>query len=254
MACRVELKMPPTTTSTAACSTSLAATASATLSSVALSSMNNSTGRPRRPPPLLMSSITILATLTLAMPMKESGPVWSVMTPTRAGRLLALVMSRPPSRLVGAEQQRGLGLGQVAGFLEDRRDVRVGDELRPSRLVPVEEHPDPVLLGWITEHGRTLGAVERALLGALCAEHVEESVELLDGRGCQDHGCFPSISMVLLRSCSGDGVLAVESVTRFVMCDSALELRLDARDFHLVVLVVGERSDCTFDDVTHGRD
>ena len=29
-----------------------------------------------------MSSMTILATFALAMPMNESGPVWSVTTPT----------------------------------------------------------------------------------------------------------------------------------------------------------------------------
>src|SRR5690348_18291437 len=63
MACRVELQIPPTTST--ARSTSLAAATSATLSSVALSSTNNSTGRPRRPPRSLRSSITILATLTL---------------------------------------------------------------------------------------------------------------------------------------------------------------------------------------------
>jgi hypothetical protein len=33
-----------------------------------------------------MSSITILATFALAMPMKERGPVWSVITPNLMGR------------------------------------------------------------------------------------------------------------------------------------------------------------------------
>src|SRR5438552_3410591 len=166
--------MPPTTTSTAARSTSFAAAASATVSSVALSSMNNSTGRPRRPPRALMSSITILATLTLAMPMKERAPVWSVMRPTRAGRLMEVVIVLPPSCLVGTEQRRGLGLAQVPGRLEDRRDLGVGDELRPPVLVPVEQRPDSVVLGGIAEHRRTLGAVEGALLSALGAEHIQE--------------------------------------------------------------------------------
>src|SRR5689334_933259 len=154
--------MPPTTTSTDR-STSFAAAASATPSSVALSSTNSSTGRPRRPPRTLMSSITILATLTLAMPMNDRAPVWSLMSPTRAERLIALVIVGS-SRLVGTEQPRGLGLAQVPGFLEDRRDLRVGDEAGPPVLVPVEQRPDPVLLGGVAEHRRALGAVEGALV------------------------------------------------------------------------------------------
>src|SRR4051794_6583649 len=149
--------MPPSTTSTER-STSLAAAASATASSVALSSTNSSTGRPRRPPRALMSSMTILARLTLAMPMNESAPVWSVMRPTRVGRLIAVLIVFS-SRLVGAEEQRGVGLAQVAGFLQDRRDLGVRDELRPTRFVPVEQGPHPVLLAGVAEHRRTLGAV-----------------------------------------------------------------------------------------------
>src|SRR5882672_3482534 len=177
--------MPPTTMSTAR-STSFAAAASATSSSVALSSTNSSTGRPRRPPRSLMSSITILATLTLAMPMNDRAPVWSVMTPTRAGRLMVVIVA---SRTVGAEQQRGFGLAEVSGFLEDRRDLGVGDELRPPCFVPVEQRPDAVLLGGIAEYRRTLGTVQGPLVGALRAEHIQESVDVLDGRGCQDHDC-----------------------------------------------------------------
>ena len=41
--------------------------------------------------------------------------------------------SSASSRPVGAEQQRGLGLAEVPGFLEDRRDLGVGHELRPAR-------------------------------------------------------------------------------------------------------------------------
>src|SRR5439155_22205757 len=131
--------MPPTTTSTPTRSTSLVATASATSSSVALSSTNNSTGRPSRPPRSLISSITILATLALAIPMNESGPVWSVIRPTRAGRLIVLIVA--PSRPVGTEEGRGLRLVEVAGFLDDRHDLGVGHEVRPPGLVPVEQHP-----------------------------------------------------------------------------------------------------------------
>src|SRR3954453_17872770 len=137
--------MPPTTTSTAR-STSFAAAASATVSSVALSSTNNSTGRPGRPPRALMSSITILATLALAIPMNESAPVWSVTTPPRAERPIGVGIV-PPSRAVGAEEHRGLRLAQVPGLLEDGRHLGVGDELRPPVLGPVEQRPHAVLLG-----------------------------------------------------------------------------------------------------------
>src|SRR4029079_16544907 len=177
--------MPPTTTSTAR-STSFAAAASATASSVALSSTNSSTGRQRRPPRALMSSITILARLTLAMPMNESAPVWSVMRPTRVGRLIAVLIV-VALRPVRAEEQRGLGLTQVSGFLEDRRHLGVGDELRPTGLVPVEQRPHPVLLGGVAEHRRALGAVECALVGALAAEHLAESVDVLNRRRAHDH-------------------------------------------------------------------
>src|SRR6478735_6752775 len=178
--------MPPTTTSTPTCSTSLVATASATASSVALSSTNSSTGRPRRPPRSLMSSITILATLALAMPMNERAPVWSVTRPTRAGRLSALMLR--PSRLVGAEEQRGLRLVEVTGFLDDRQALGVGHEVRPPGLVPVEEHPDAVLLGRVAEHVCALAAVLGALVGTLRAEDVQEPLDVLDLCRCQDHG------------------------------------------------------------------
>src|SRR6478672_8930572 len=109
------------------------------------------------------------------------------MRPTRAGRLIAVLIV-VSSRLVRADEEGSLRLAHVPGFLEDRRDFGVGDEARPTRLVPVEQGPDPVLLGGVAEHRRTLRAVEGTLLGALGAEHVEETVDVLDQRGGQDHG------------------------------------------------------------------
>src|SRR5438067_10662631 len=98
------------------------------------------------------------------------------MTPTRAERLmLVMVASRP----VRAEEQRGFGLAEVSGVLQDRRDLGVGHELRPSRLVPVEERPDAVLLGGVAEDDRPLGTVHGALLGTLLDEHIHESVDVL---------------------------------------------------------------------------
>ncbi len=49
---------------------------------------------PSRPPLALMSPMTILATLALASPTNESGPVWSAMTPTLMGSPPGLAM--PP--------------------------------------------------------------------------------------------------------------------------------------------------------------
>src|ERR687888_160596 len=97
-------------------------------------------------------------------------------------------MSWPRSlRVVGAEQAGSLWLAEVAGLLHDRRDLRVGDEARPPLLVPVEERPHPVLLAGVAEDRRALAAVVGALLRALGAEDLEEVVDVLDGRGCQDH-------------------------------------------------------------------
>ena len=42
-----------------------------------------------------MSSTTIVATLTLAMPMNESAPLWSVIRPTRADLSMALLIVIP---------------------------------------------------------------------------------------------------------------------------------------------------------------
>src|SRR5271166_3890805 len=77
--------MPPKITSTWSCWTSLVALTSATLSEVALSSRYRSICRPSKPPFALMSLIAILATLALAIPMNESAPDWSVITPTLIG-------------------------------------------------------------------------------------------------------------------------------------------------------------------------
>ena len=105
--------MPPKTTSTRSCSTSFVALAAATASSVAPSSSSSSRCRPSRPPLALMSPMTIRATLALASPTNESGPVWSAMTPTLMGGPSGLVLSAPCSppysalgRSLGATVQR----------------------------------------------------------------------------------------------------------------------------------------------------
>src|ERR1035441_198307 len=160
MACLVELKMPPRSTSTWSSWTSLAAAAAACASSVALSSMSSSTRRPSRPPDALISSTTSVATLAWAPPMMDRAPVWSAITPILiASRMTSLL------RLVAAAE---------------RRDLRVGGEALPAVEIPVEDHPHPVVLVGVAEHERALRAVLPALLGTLGGEDAREAVEILD--------------------------------------------------------------------------
>src|SRR3954447_14016661 len=79
--------------------------------------------------------------------------------------------SRAPPRagllgVVLAAEFRCLRLTSVPGFLEDGRDIRVGDEVLPARRIPVEEHPDTVIFIGIAEHGRTLRTVLLSFLSA----------------------------------------------------------------------------------------
>src|SRR5687768_12481414 len=69
--------------------------------------------------------------------------------------------------VVLASELSRLRLPFVPGFLQDRRDLGVGDEALPSLRIPVEEHPDPVVLIGIAKHGRTFGPVLLTLLSAL---------------------------------------------------------------------------------------
>src|SRR6266571_3224434 len=120
--------MPPKITSTWSCWTSFIALASPTLSVVSLSSRYSSILRPNRPPLALMSSITILATFALAIPMNERAPVWSVITPTLIRRAEA------DSSIAFSPLQTGLsGLDEeLVPFLlmllvrGDRRDDALG--------------------------------------------------------------------------------------------------------------------------------
>ncbi len=89
-------------------------------------------------------------------------------------------------------------LPEVAGLLHDAGGLRVGGERRPALVVPVEEHPDPVLLQRVAVDGRALRPVGAALVGTCRAEHGEELVEVLDLRRCQDH-------LSLLRFVPGSG-------------------------------------------------
>src|SRR3954471_21781197 len=181
--------MPPKTTSTCSSWTSLVAAASAAASSVALSSTNSSIGRPRSPPLSLMSPMTIRATFALAMPMNESGPVRSMMTPTLIGVGVFTAL-----RVALREELRGVGLPLVARFLHDRRDVGIRDELLPTIGIPVEDHPDAIRLAGIAEDDRALRSVLASLVGALRREDFLEAVEILDRCRCQQHCCPPPLS------------------------------------------------------------
>jgi len=46
--------------------------------------------------------------------------------------------------VVPAAKLRRLGLADVPGFLNDHRDLGVGQKVLEALLVPIEEHPDPV--------------------------------------------------------------------------------------------------------------
>ncbi len=56
-----------------------------------------------------------------------------------------------------AEELRRLGRAfRKPGFLKDRRDIGVGGEALPARLVPVEDRPNPVAVIWIPKDVRPL--------------------------------------------------------------------------------------------------
>src|SRR4051812_15095940 len=91
------------------------------------------------------------------------------------------------SGAVFAAGRCGLGPALVAGFLDDRRDLGIVEEALEALFIPVEEHPDPILLVGIAEDGRALGPVLLPLLGTLRREDLRELVEVLDRRCSQEH-------------------------------------------------------------------
>src|SRR3954447_7128625 len=191
MACLVELKMPPSSTSTWSSWTSLVAAAAACASSLALSSISSSMRRPSRPPDALISSTTSVAVLAWASPKGDRAPVWSAITPT-------LIVSRMTSLLglVAAAELRHLRPALVPGLLHDRRDLRVGGEALPALEIPIEDHPDAIVLVGVAEHERALRAVLPALLGTLGGEDIREAIEVLDRGRRQEHPGPPYVSGV----------------------------------------------------------
>src|SRR6266508_1975211 len=106
--------------------------------------------------------------------------------------------------VVLAAELRRLGPTFVAGFLKDRRDLGVGGEVLPALLIPLEEHPDPVVLIGIAKDVRTLGPVLLSLLSALGREDLHEAVEILDLRRCQDHVSPPLLFSALPLDADGE--------------------------------------------------
>jgi hypothetical protein len=80
--------------------------------------------------------------------MVSTGPAGMLLGELRAhGQVLGVVLS--------AERRR-LGPTLVPSLLKDRRDLGVRDKVLPARLIPVEEHPDPIVLIRIAKDGRTI--------------------------------------------------------------------------------------------------
>jgi SAM-dependent methyltransferase len=78
-----------------------------------------------------------------------------------------------------AGELRGLRSRLVPGFLHDRGDLGVGHEALPALLIPVEDHPDPIVLGGIAKDQRALRPVLLALLRSRGREDRHELVEVL---------------------------------------------------------------------------
>jgi hypothetical protein len=122
----------------------------------------------------------------------------SKFTPEARGALLERVVN--PLGVVLVDELRRLWPTLDPTFLEDRRDVGIGEEALKPLLVPVEGHPDPGLVIGIAEDVRALAPVLPPLLGALCSEGAQEAVEILDLRRGQDQlrppfvGCPPLIA------------------------------------------------------------
>src|SRR5918998_6257945 len=101
---------------------------------------------------------------------------------------------------------RRLGPAFEPRLLEDRRHLRVRQEVPVALLVPVEEHPDPAVVVWIAKDLRTLRAVLLSLLSALGRERVPEALEVLDPHRGQDHAA------------SSFGVVKRRAVERYLEC------------------------------------
>src|SRR6266516_1989591 len=93
--------------------------------------------------------------------------------------------------IVLAGERQCLGPALVPGGFHDRWDLGVGEEALPALLIPVEDHPDPVVLSGIAKDEGTLGPMLLALLSAFGGEGIPEAVEIVDLRRCQDHVSHP---------------------------------------------------------------
>ena len=85
------------------------------------------------------TSYTTLTDVTCALTLSDVRPGASLRRAGRSGASGYLAIQL-------ASELRNLGLRRVPGFLKDRRDLGVGDEVVPALRIPVEEHPHPALL------------------------------------------------------------------------------------------------------------
>ena len=141
------------------------------------------------------SSVRFLSRNHPLVPIEES-PARVVQTRGHTAASRGPILDLEPSVVLAAELRR-LGLGFVPGFLEDRRDLGVGDEVLKGLLIPIERSPRTrsSSLG-SRKNGRALGPVLPPLLSALGREDLQPLVEVLDPRRCQHQHLSPLLSSV----------------------------------------------------------
>src|SRR5207249_6815339 len=90
----------------------------------------------------------------------------------------------------------------------------------PTLRIPVEAHPDTLVLIGITKDVRTLGPVLLPLLSALGREDIQEAIEILNLCRRQDHLSPPLLSSAPPLGADGDASLCpgrpeMSSLNRF---------------------------------------
>jgi hypothetical protein len=87
-----------------------------------------------------------------------------------------------------------LGLPFDPTYFKDLDHLGVGHEVPKAFLIPVENHPHPVIVVRIAKNLRTLTPVLPSLFSALGRERVPPAVKILDLRSRQNQLGPPSLS------------------------------------------------------------